>query len=118
MKTIRMLSFASVLAFGAATAGIAATNTDSAGAPMSGPTAGTATGPTTTTTQPGMNAPATGSSQYGQAAPYATGAQSPGNPVGPSGSMKRDAANPQGYGKGGGENGTSSGGTGGNSTGR
>ena len=62
----------------------------------------------TTTMTPGAAA------TQSQPAPYASGQPAPaGTPVGPTGSVQSDAANPKGAGKGGGDNGSGGSGTGG-----
>ena len=62
----------------------------------------------TTTVAPGAAA------TQSQPAPYASGQAAPaGTPVGPTGSLQTDAANPKGAGKGGGDNGSGSGSGGG-----
>jgi hypothetical protein len=62
----------------------------------------------TTTISPGA------AGTQSQPAPYASGQPAPaGTPVGPTGSLNSDAANPKGAGKGGGDNGSGGSGTGG-----
>ena len=103
MKKLHILSLASALAIGTATAGFAATNSDSTG----GPAANTTQPSTTTTVVPGT----TSSAMTGPGGPYATPSQAPqAATVGPTGSMTRDAANPNGAQRpGGGDNGGSGG---------
>lgn len=103
MKKLHILSLASALAIGTATAGFAATNTDSTG----GPAANTTSPSTTTTVVPGS----TSSAMTGPGGPYATPSPAPkAATVGPTGSITSDAANPTGAKRpSGGDNGNSSG---------
>ena len=104
MKKLHILSLASALAIGAATAGFAATGSDSTG----GVNANTTSPSTTTTVVPGT----TSSAMTGPGGPYATPSPAPqAATVGPTGSMTRDAANPTGASRpGGGDSGGGGGG--------
>jgi hypothetical protein len=88
MKKLHILSLASALAIATATAGFAATNSDATG----GPNAST-TSPSTTTVVPGTSS----SAMTGQSGPYASPGRAPQSAtVGPTGSLSRDATNPNG----------------------
>ena len=106
MKKLHMLSLASALVIGAATTGFAATNADSNGGSNASPN------PSSTTITPGTTTGVqNGSTMTSQSGPYATPGVSPhAATVGPTGSMTRDANNPQGAQRpAGGDNGSSSG---------
>jgi hypothetical protein len=104
MKKLHILSLAGALAIGTATVGFAATSSDSTG----GPAANTTNPSTTTTVVPGS----TSSAMTGPGGPYATPSPAPkAATVGPTGSMTRDAANPNGASRpGGGDSGGGGGG--------
>ena len=107
MKKLHMLSLASALVIGTATAGFAATGSDS-----SNGTNGNAMNPTSTTMTPGTTTGVQGNSTMtSQNGPYATPAAPPGGAtVGPTGSLTRDATNPKGAQRpGGGDNGSGTG---------
>jgi hypothetical protein len=89
MKKLHILSLASALAIATATAGFAATNSDATG----GPNANTTSPSTTTTVVPGTSS----SAMTGQSGPYASPGRAPQSAtVGPTGSLSRDATNPNG----------------------